>query len=138
MTCGASNLRWLHKHVLDVAKPLALAVQVARASRPLSRPLVYQNASNLRRQHKQVSHAAKAYTLVVQVARASRPLSKPLVYRGASNLRRLYEQADMPDRLVVIGDSLCSFNPVRPLKHLHSCIFMRILAFRDQAYGPGA
>ena len=54
----------------------------------------------------------------MQVARASRPLSKPLVYRGASNLRRLYEQADMPDRLVVIGDSLCSFNPVRPPEHL--------------------
>lgn len=58
-------------------------------------------------------HAAKPCTLVVQVVRSARPLSKPLGYRGASNLRRLYEQADMPDRLVVLGDSLCSFNPVR-------------------------
>ena len=36
-----------------------------------------------------------------------------MFYRGGSNLRRMYEDADLPDRLVVVGDSLCSFNPAR-------------------------
>lgn len=49
----------------------------------------------------------------LQVVRSARALTQPLFYRGGSNLRRMYEAADLPDRLVVVGDSLCSFNPVR-------------------------
>ncbi len=45
--------------------------------------------------------------------RSAKALTQPMFYRGGSNLRRMYEAADLPDRLVVIGDSLCSFNPVR-------------------------
>ena len=96
-------------------------MQVLRNVRPLGMALVYRGGSSLRRLCLRADplHPPAPrimYRSHVQVVRDARPLSKPLVYRGGSNLRRLYEQADMPDRLVVIGDSLCSFNPVGPPK----------------------
>jgi len=41
------------------------------------------------------------------------PLSPILTYRFSSSLRRHYEQMKaFPDRLLVMGDAFCSFNPV--------------------------
>ncbi|KAK9825470.1 hypothetical protein WJX81_006761 [Elliptochloris bilobata] len=56
-------------------------------------------------------HQSVTGTLGGLTVRNARPLCKPLLYCGGSNLRRLYEAADLPDRLCVSGDSLCSFNP---------------------------
>ncbi len=41
----------------------------------------------------------------------SEPCSDIVVHRFPSNYRRYYERASLPRRLLVVGDSVCSFNP---------------------------
>jgi 2-polyprenyl-6-methoxyphenol hydroxylase-like FAD-dependent oxidoreductase len=40
------------------------------------------------------------------------PISDIVKHRTPSSLRRHYEKINMPDGLVVMGDALCSFNPI--------------------------
>jgi 2-polyprenyl-6-methoxyphenol hydroxylase-like FAD-dependent oxidoreductase len=44
--------------------------------------------------------------------RIAEPIDAPVAFRFPASTRRYYERARLPDNLVVIGDSLCSFNPV--------------------------
>lgn len=39
------------------------------------------------------------------------PVSEIVVHRFPSNYRRYYERVSLPRRLLVVGDSVCSFNP---------------------------
>lgn len=43
---------------------------------------------------------------------AAEPIDDPIAFRFPASTRRHYEQTALPDRLLVVGDSLCSFNPV--------------------------
>ncbi len=40
------------------------------------------------------------------------PIDAPVAFRFPASTRRYYERTRIPDNLVVLGDSLCSFNPV--------------------------
>lgn len=44
--------------------------------------------------------------------RIGEPIDAPIAFRFPASTRRYYERTRLPDNLVVIGDSLCSFNPV--------------------------
>jgi hypothetical protein len=50
---------------------------------------------------------------VHDLAASARPLGDITSYRFSANQRRLYEKMTrMPERYVVIGDAICSFNPI--------------------------
>ncbi len=44
--------------------------------------------------------------------RAAEPIDTPTAFRFPASTRRHYERIELPDNLVVLGDSLCSLNPV--------------------------
>ncbi len=49
--------------------------------------------------------------VVYETITATEPTSDIVVHRFPSNYRRYYERATLPRRLLVVGDSVCSFNP---------------------------
>ena len=44
--------------------------------------------------------------------RNGEPIDNPITFRFPASVRRRYERVRLPRNLVVLGDSLCSFNPV--------------------------
>ena len=44
--------------------------------------------------------------------REGEPIDNPIFFRFPASVRRHYERVRLPRNLVVLGDSLCSFNPV--------------------------
>jgi 2-polyprenyl-6-methoxyphenol hydroxylase-like FAD-dependent oxidoreductase len=44
--------------------------------------------------------------------RAAEPIDDPIAFRFPASTRRHYERIELPDNLVVLGDSLCSLNPI--------------------------
>jgi hypothetical protein len=49
---------------------------------------------------------------VVSLIRDADPVDDPVAFRFPASTRRHYEQIRMPANLMVLGDSLCSFNPI--------------------------
>ena len=49
---------------------------------------------------------------ISSLIRAAEPIDSPVAFRFPASTRRHYERTRLPDNLVVVGDSLCSFNPV--------------------------
>ena len=47
-----------------------------------------------------------------RLIRAAEPIDAPVGFRFPASTRRYYERTRLPNNLVVLGDSLCSFNPV--------------------------
>jgi hypothetical protein len=49
---------------------------------------------------------------IQRLIRVAEPIDTPVGFRFPASTRRYYERTRLPDNLVVMGDSLCSFNPV--------------------------
>jgi hypothetical protein len=49
---------------------------------------------------------------VVSLIRDADPVDDPVAFRFPASMRRHYEQIRMPANLMVLSDSLCSFNPI--------------------------
>jgi 2-polyprenyl-6-methoxyphenol hydroxylase-like FAD-dependent oxidoreductase len=49
---------------------------------------------------------------IQRLIRVAEPIDTPVGFRFPTSTRRYYERTRLPDNLVVLGDSLCSFNPV--------------------------
>lgn len=80
---------------------------------------------------------------VHRAIRGAEPLGDILTYRFPAHLRRHYERmARTPDGLVVLGDSLCSFNPIygqgMTTSALAAATLERCLRDRPRALGPRA
>lgn len=49
---------------------------------------------------------------VCDLVRGCTPVTPVMSYLGTQNVRRMYEEVELPERLVVLGDAACSFNPL--------------------------
>lgn len=47
-----------------------------------------------------------------ELIRAAEPIDAPIAFRFPASTRRYYERIQLPGNLVVLGDSLCSLNPI--------------------------
>lgn len=49
---------------------------------------------------------------IYEAIRHAKPVSDISAYRNTGNFRRLFEKAPPPNGLCVVGDAVCSFNPI--------------------------
>jgi 2-polyprenyl-6-methoxyphenol hydroxylase-like FAD-dependent oxidoreductase len=79
---------------------------------------------------------------IATVMRESTPLTEPLKYTYPESTRRHYEKlAGLPDRLLVIGDAYCGFNPIYgqgiTVAALEALILRRLLSTTEDSAAEG-